>query len=430
MKMKKLFSKVLSFAMITTLVLSLVACGGSNQTAETAESKETAQATETVDADMDEGHKIGVVVYDVNDAEVQMFRGYFESYIAESFPVKFVYSASVSTWEEEEQFLNAAIEEGVQGFISFNPTNLEEALKICEAAEVYYMMGSGNYDDKILDAVKTNKWYLGCIGPDDDVDIQAGADMVASYLSNAEAGARIMVATGGASMGNYMHEMRARGILDKLAELKGFNYAMSVDEMVAASEICEVETGVAGATVVICPGYNTGEMIEQALGQYDVDAVMTVLASDDAVNLVTDAEATYEHDIWVGKIDCFSQWNRDAFAKTDSFGQPSLNYVAGKYASIVGPAFAAMFQAVCADPEMLRVNGEAFHINHGFWTADSAERYEELYSYTDSYVNNAYSSQDLMNVITSYNPDATFEDFKALTEASDVESAIARMENQ
>lgn len=416
--MKKRLSSMCAFLLAAALLVSMTACGSTNNN-NSNESNASAEATEM--------HKIGVIVYDVNDNEVQMFRQYFERYIAESFPVEFVYSASVSNWEDESAFIESAIAEGVQGFISFTATNLPEAVKLCEASKVYYMIGSGNYSDDLLNQVKDNEWYLGCIGTDDKADYQAGADMAASYIANTETDTNIVVTTGGAAAGNYMHEMRARGVLEKLAELKGYTYDKSVDELVQATEVAVIGTGVDGVTVCICPGYDVEDKLKNALGQYDADAILSVLGNDNLVALATEAEDATGHDVWVGVVDCFSLWNRDLFHKTDSFGNSSLNYVTGKYASIIGPAFAAMYQAVCADASLYRVNGEAFHLNQGFWTADSVEKYDELYGYTESFAKNAYSSENLMGVMSAYTADASFEDFKALTEAADVESALARM---
>lgn len=60
-------------------------------------------------------HKIGVLVYDLKDEQVQAFREYLESYIAGNFSdVDFLYSSEVTTEEKEMEFLNNAIAEGVE----------------------------------------------------------------------------------------------------------------------------------------------------------------------------------------------------------------------------------------------------------------------------------------------------------------------------
>ena len=79
-------------------------------------------------------HKIGVVVYDLKDEQVQAFREYMEGYLGENFSdVDFLYSAEVTTEEQEMEFLNNAIAAGVEGIIAFNSFDLEKEVALCEA---------------------------------------------------------------------------------------------------------------------------------------------------------------------------------------------------------------------------------------------------------------------------------------------------------
>ena len=57
----------------------------------------------------------------------------------------------------------------------------------------------------------------------------------------------------------------------------------------------------------------------------------------------------------------------------------------------------------------------------------SEEEYIELYGYASGIYENAYSCDDLMQVIRQFNEDADPQSFKALTEASDLESAKERI---
>ena len=49
--------------------------------------------------------KIGVVVYDPENPEMEMFLNYYRDYIEEGFPVKFYFSDAVSSAEEENDFI-------------------------------------------------------------------------------------------------------------------------------------------------------------------------------------------------------------------------------------------------------------------------------------------------------------------------------------
>ena len=45
-------------------------------------------------------HTIGVVVYDPDSAEMEMFADYYRDYIQEGFPVKFIFSGKINSFRE------------------------------------------------------------------------------------------------------------------------------------------------------------------------------------------------------------------------------------------------------------------------------------------------------------------------------------------
>ena len=92
-------------------------------------------------------HKIGVIVYDLKDEQVQAFRQYMEGYLGKNFSdVDFLYSAGITTEEEEMEFLKDAIEEGVEGIIAFNSFDLEKEVELCASGGVYYLRPSSTTD--------------------------------------------------------------------------------------------------------------------------------------------------------------------------------------------------------------------------------------------------------------------------------------------
>ena len=54
----------------------------------------------------DTEYTIGVVVYDPNSAEMEMFMDYYRDYIQQGFPVKFYFSDETLTGEEEIAFID------------------------------------------------------------------------------------------------------------------------------------------------------------------------------------------------------------------------------------------------------------------------------------------------------------------------------------
>ena len=93
----------------------------------------------------DEGvHRIGVIVYSAADEEVLGFKEYLKGYIEQNFEmVKFVYSDSIETLEEELDFIQAACDSGVEGFMSFLSQDLKAEVALCEKNQAYYMLASG-----------------------------------------------------------------------------------------------------------------------------------------------------------------------------------------------------------------------------------------------------------------------------------------------
>ena len=131
----------------------------------------------------------------------------------------------------------------------------------------------------------------------------------------------------------------------------------------------------------------------------------------------------------VGAIDSFTEENFEAIKTKDSFGNPPIDYVEGKYASMAGPAFAMLYNAVSGYPEANSEDGGAIRLYQGFWVAKSREEYIELYGYTTGIYENAYSCEDLMQVIRVFNEEASPQALKELTEAYTVEDVKARIVN-
>ncbi|MCD8053549.1 MAG: hypothetical protein LUF00_05830 [Lachnospiraceae bacterium] len=404
-----------SLLLIILLLLSLTGCG-------TKESE--------ADQEAEVYHRIGVAVYSTTDPELSLFYDYYRNYIAASFPVEFLLSDDLSTAEDEVAFIEEMKAEGVEGIISFYGEDLESALAACAENEMYYVLGSGSLSDEEYEAVKENPWFLGVIGPDTEEEYDAGAEMAETFV--ADGATSFLIVTGGAGEAvNFMHYTRVCGMLDTLAEEMGLTYSESVEELAQVTALTEIETGRDDVSIVLSPGYIQMDEgmsnLEQALTEGDYDALMSAVGLSEAMELLSADIRSTEQVLRVGVIDCFSEENREAVETTDGNGNSLLNFVKGKYASMVAPAFVAMFNAVEGDVDVVKPDGVAFRLTQSYWTAVGSEEYLELYSYTQSIYENAYSSVDLMQAIRSYSEDADYERFKELTESCDLESVRERL---
>lgn len=110
----------------------------------------------------------------------------------------------------------------------------------------------------------------------------------------------------------------------------------------------------------------------------------------------------------------------------DLFADKTLFYVAGKYSSIIGPSFAAMYNAITGYTEEFRENGRAFQMTQGYWISKNKLEYDEQYALATGIYVNAYNYEDLGSVMKVYDETANFERLKELTEAWSREDALAR----
>ncbi len=410
--MKRKYQALLCL-LLAALLLLCAGCGG----AHTDEQNQT------------ETYLIGVEVYDTTDPEMLMFFNYYKNYIAESFPVEFQLSGSINTTEEEQAFVEEMKAQGARGIISFFVADLEQVVAACEENELYYVMGSSSLTDEEFESVKDNPWFLGVIGPSSQEEYDAGVTMAEHFI--AQGATEFLILSGGAGdMVNTMHYNRVQGMLDTLADQ--FDLDLDSETLAAVTELTEVDTGAEDVTIVLSPGYvqaDEGQSnLKAALSDRNYDALMSAVSISSILDLLKEEVQSSESALLVGVVDCFSQENYEAVEWIDSRGQSLLNFVHGKYASMVAPAFVAMFNAVAGDADLVNPDGTAFRLYQSYWTAADEAEYAELYGYTQSIYQNAYSSSDLMQVIRLYNPDATYEEFAALAESSDIDSVLARLE--
>ena len=94
---------------------------------------------------------------------------------------------------------------------------------------------------------------------------------------------------------------------------------------------------------------------------------------------------------------------------------------------MAGPAFAVVVNAITGDVDANSADNGSVRLYQGFWKAETRKEFLKLYGYTTGIYENAYSCDDLMQVIRQFNENANPQSFKELTEASDVESAKERI---
>lgn len=356
-------------------------------------------------------HKLGVMVYDLTDEEVLAFREYLENYIAPGFQdVEFLYSAAVTTRESAMQFLQDVIDAGAEGILAFNTFDLEKEVNYCAERGVYYIQPSATVDEAAFEAVAENPYFLGVIGPGAQTEYYAGFAM-GKYLAETKQDDTYFILSGGACLGNAMHYARTCGILDALEDFYGAEFD---DFLAVSSEPITVTED--DFTVTVCGGYISDEgflkIAKQSYAQNSHSNVLAVLPLAGMADVISDAR--------VGVIDCYNATNERLFQAG------KLNCLCGKYQSIIGPAFAAMYNAVTGHADAFRDNGRAFSLQQGFWVSATSEDFEKKYALSSGIALNAYSLDDLMQAIAEYNENANLNTLRSLTDGWEFEAAVER----
>ena len=220
--------------------------------------------------------------------------------------------------------------------------------------------------------------------------------------------------SGGAAVGNFMHRERLIGMLETL-EKAGFTLEKTTEELADSTEVTLAATNADGKKVYINPGYLDVETyktnMDEILAQTEVDVVASTYFISSYIDEISAEEAAQNKDIATGAVDCFSDSNQEAFLEKDAFGNSKLNYIEGKCAAMATPAFVAMYNAVSGHLQTVRNGEEAFWLNQNFWSADSAQTYEELSAAAENVYENVYGTKDIMNVLAEYTEDADYDDF-------------------
>ncbi len=396
--------KMIALFLVVILVLGLASCGTKDNPAEGSSGN---QVTEL------EKHTIGVLVYNQTDDEVIAFKRYLVNYIADAFNVEFLYSGNITSEEEEQEYLQRLIDSGAEGILSFISHDLLAEVELCEQAGIYYMLASGTVTDEDFSAVEDNPFFLGAIGPGAFIEYKAGSDM-AAFFADKKGSNEYFVLSGGAAFGNAMHQRRTQGILDTLSSAYNVTFEKSTEELSMTEEPVHIQEG--DLKICICPGYiSRDQFFEKIKEEYENDQYDTVLSVLGISRMADVVKGTR-----LGVVDCYGETSLQMFASGD------LQYLVGKYSSIIGPSFAVMYNAITGYAEDFRPRGKSFHITQGFWSSDSREDFEEKYTLASSIEINAYNYEDLQKVIKEFNPDATYEDLKALAEADTFKAALER----
>lgn len=344
--------------------------------------------------------KIGVLVADVSGEEAQGFRSYYEKYIAGQYEgVTFNYTDALQSAEDEKTAIEKFASQGCQAIISLSGQDRAMQIETCEEQGVYYAIASGVLDDEQYEKYKGYEHFIGQIGPSNATEFEAGKQMGEHYKNEGVKS----VAIYGAFIPNPMHVYRAAGVIVGLGDSYGDTNDMNAivgqifqDQGVKLDKISgDVEV----AAYLQGYGDTTTDELNAAI-QKNPDAFLSVGM---ATTFFT--QSLNEAGISFADIDSFTEANGKAIK------EGKLTYLAGKYASSIGPVFALVMNAV--NGNVIRDNGNAVSISQGYLVATDGDSFDKYYV-SDNGDSPIYDKAALDSIIGD---NVTFADVNKLVES-------------
>ena len=285
----------------------------------------------------------------------------------------------------EKSAIEKFASQGYQAVISLSSNDRALQIETCEENQIYYAVAAGTLDQEQFEKYKTNEYFLGQVGPSMDTEYEAGVEMGRFF---AEKGIKT-AAIYGAFIPNPMHVYRVAGVLSGL----GLSYDGATEEGEVVGKIF------------------TDQSVDLSKISGDIQIVSYLQGYGDTTTDEINAaiQAKPEAFISVGMATTFFTQQLNAagieFSDIDSFTQSNgeaitngkLVYLAGKYSSSVGPAFALVLNAI--NGNVIRdEQGNAVSLSQNYQVATDEATFDEFYK-SDNGDNPIYNKETLDQII-------------------------------
>ena len=325
--------------------------------------------------------KIGVLVADASGAEALAFRNYYENYVEKNYNVDFVYSEEIgSDATKEMEELDKLLAENCKAIISFASCDRPAQITKCEDSKVYYAVATGTLSDEDYAAYKTKQYFVGQIGPSTFTEYNVGLAM-GQYYKSLTGDAAIDTVALYVGFPAPEHVARTAGILTGLGmTYSAFGQSLSGMDIIGGiygqdsgtAKLNNIQTGESGITVTtvlsMAPGAGLDEPFNAMLAGTKPDALLGV-----GMVSVFMAAQLNQNRIPYADVDAFTAANKA------NFENGSMQYLAGKYGSSVGPVFALVMNALNGNV-IRNADGYAVSLDQGYMVAKSATEYNTNYT--------------------------------------------------
>ncbi len=374
--MKKILAILLAFAML----FALAACGSSSAPAQEATGSEAGTAPEASDAS--ERHKIGVLIYGIDDDMAKTTYTYINR-AAELYNCEVVWAIGDVDTAGQLKSCENLIAAGVEGllYMPYDDSLNDSVSRMCKENEVYFatMFRSIN-NEEIKAACEANPYYV--------VNVHENDEEVGYFLAEclAKAGCTKICANEMSAVSGFAYDRSQGG--EKAAADNG----MEIVGRITNSGTGDAQEVINGITNVLSlnPDCNGYFMLSGALG------------------------------VGPTVINTLSGLGEPGFFKVagfDTYEGMKKDFEAGWLVGMAGGcgpdglfSFICLFNAVDGTP----LSDETIWLNQKMITVTSAEDCDVYTQYVDNADNLVYDDETLKSLVGRFNPDVTLADIEEL----------------
>lgn len=331
-------------------------------------------------------YTIGVIIHTTTDFLCSKLKSYTD-YMGKEFGVKFNYYIIENF--ADETYLSAIenlCSQGVNGIITtnFSGTAVLQGLKTCEDNGVYLGVGFSQIDESIKEQVYASDYFVGASY---EADYQAGYDLITSL---ADSGCKNIAAIG-YEPGITCHDRRWEGMMaafeehpeiNKAGEYRGLEFTKAVEDFLAADETID------GIAITLLGIEYCAEPIKSAGREGEIKIAFCDLSENCQDGLDS------------GDVVCA---------------------IGGQYVDIVFP-FIFMYNTLEGTP----LSDEKVEVPVNFITCKTGEDFSNYMTYLHDNGVYAWTTEELKQVIKTYNPEATAEDLVKMGSDYSIEDTMER----
>lgn len=327
--------KIISMALVLTLVLSLFAgCGSNATTAAPATSSGNSSAAEPAKTESGYAKKKVAIAFNGNNDDVLRTQEAFDKYIGPALNLEFMYSETISDAGALVTFIQNAYASGCEAIMTNCSGDIDQAAAVCNDLGLYFVgiSSSGSKENSEM------PYYASVCGASAEGYGESYAEAIRSVVGDGQQHS-VLILSGAACYGATSFIEGAAGSLRALQDVYGLKYETDIQALATTSTQVDAAND-KGVKITIVPGMqDLANMVSPLLqtGEYDVVVGTTDIYGSLSI-AIDEVEKALGKNIHMISRSAFSKTVDGAFNVKDSTGNTIMDAMVsvGLYEFVAG----------------------------------------------------------------------------------------------